>query len=261
MSSNVGLSTPRGSGTSGHIQRNLAFQRPRDNAPYPDADRQLKTRQPDKGIMEHTAKRNIAAQVFNLRVQLEDEGLDEEEIDARCDELEEKLVAKRAKGGDQTSGAFKKHEVHGMADAKIKESEKLRSALGISKDYREGDHWRRQEERMRGCPAPAEREERRDDLGEEKKPRREEWRADRRRSPVPAEREYRRRSPAPSRREEKRRSASPVEREDRRRSPSPVERRDRRRSPAPVERADRREEKRFRRDDESEERSPSTDED
>lgn len=34
-----------------------------------------------------------------------------------------------------------------MADAKIRESERLRSALKISRDYKEGDHWRRQDER------------------------------------------------------------------------------------------------------------------
>jgi len=32
------------------------------------------------------------------------------------------------------------------ADAVTVESERLRSALGISKDYEEGSHWRRQEE-------------------------------------------------------------------------------------------------------------------
>lgn len=45
-----------------------------------------------------------------------------------------------------------------MADAKIKESERLRSALKISKDYQEGDHWRRQEEKTRGLPEDGEKE-------------------------------------------------------------------------------------------------------
>lgn len=36
-----------------------------------------------------------------------------------------------------------------MADAKIKESERLRKALKISADYEEGDHWRKQEERLK----------------------------------------------------------------------------------------------------------------
>lgn len=77
--------------------------------------------------------------------------LDEEEIEKRCDELRAKLLADlKRNGAGSAKRSFKSHEVHGMADAKIKESERLRSALKISKDYQEGDHWRRQEERARG---------------------------------------------------------------------------------------------------------------
>lgn len=77
MSSNVGLDTPRGSGTSGYVQRNLAHMKPRDyGVPYPqDADRlRHKQRQPDKEILEHEAKREIEIKVLELRDQLEDEG-------------------------------------------------------------------------------------------------------------------------------------------------------------------------------------------
>lgn len=48
--------------------------------------------------------------------------------------------------------AFKEHQVHEMADAKIKESERLRKALKISNNYEEGSHWKRQEERLRNAP-------------------------------------------------------------------------------------------------------------
>lgn len=44
---------------------------------------------------------------------------------------------------------LKQHQVHELAAAKIEESEKLRKALGISEDYQEGSHWKRQEERLR----------------------------------------------------------------------------------------------------------------
>lgn len=194
MSSNVGLSTPRGSGTSGYVQRNLAHMKPRDHAaPYPaDLDRRHKMRQPDKDILEHDAKREVELKVIELEDKLEEEGyvsqspspvspfyalgiykrhveltflgqcrLDEKEIEERCDELRAKLLAelKRGGGAGRSKRSFKSHEVHGMADAKIKESERLRSALKISKDYQEGDHWRRQEERLH-APVPAEREDR-----------------------------------------------------------------------------------------------------
>ncbi|KID89268.1 pre-mRNA splicing factor CWC21 [Metarhizium guizhouense ARSEF 977] len=155
MSENVGLSTPRGSGTSGYVQRNLAHLKPRDHgAPYPqDLDSlRHKQRQPDKGILEHDRKRQVEVKVFDLRDKLEEEEIDEEEIDKRCDELREKLLAEMESGRRGGSGprrTFKEHQVHEMADAKIKESERLRKALKISPEYEEGSHWKRQEERLR----------------------------------------------------------------------------------------------------------------
>jgi hypothetical protein len=76
MSSNVGLSTPRGSGTSGYVQRNLAHLRPRDQGkPYSIDFESMKhrQRQPDKEILEHDRKRDIEVKVFELRDRLEDE--------------------------------------------------------------------------------------------------------------------------------------------------------------------------------------------
>lgn len=85
--------------------------------------------------------------------------VEEDEIESRCDELRKKLLAdmERNQGGDRRGGgvgpaprkSFKMHQVHELADAKIKESERLRKALKIGKDYEEGSHWRRQEERLK----------------------------------------------------------------------------------------------------------------
>ncbi|KAL2752633.1 hypothetical protein ACRALDRAFT_2113127 [Sodiomyces alcalophilus JCM 7366] len=160
MSDNVGLSTPRGSGTSGYVQRNLAHMKPRDYAaPYPKDPDTLRhrPRQPDKEILEHDRKREVEVKVFDLRDQLEDDGVDEDEIEKRCDELRQKLLAEMERQKNRRGGlppvrkGFKSHQVHEMADAKIKESERLRNALKISKDYEEGDHWKRQDERLRNA--------------------------------------------------------------------------------------------------------------
>ncbi|KAK0623001.1 cwf21 domain-containing protein, partial [Immersiella caudata] len=153
MSDNVGLSTPRGSGTSGYVQRNLANFRPRDmGAPYaPRESNHLrhKPRQPDQGLLEHDRKREVEVKVFELRDKLEDQGVDEEDIDAQCDTLRKKLLAdmNRNPGGGPRRN-LKAHQVHELADAKLRESERLRQALKISKDYEEGSHWRKQEERL-----------------------------------------------------------------------------------------------------------------
>ncbi|KAK4580164.1 RNA-splicing factor [Recurvomyces mirabilis] len=151
MTDNVGLTTPRGSGTSGYVQRNLSHLRPRDNIqPYPkDTDSiRHRQRQPDQEILEHDRKREIEVKVFELRDRLEDEGVDEDEIDDKCEALRKDLTSKQRPGeGGPNTRKLKSHQVHELAKAKIEESEKLRRALGISKDYEEGSHWKRQEER------------------------------------------------------------------------------------------------------------------
>jgi hypothetical protein len=77
MADNVGLTTPRGSGTSGYVQKNRSLLRPRDKvAPYPKDWEHAKhrPRQPDAEILEHEAKREIEVKVFELRDKLEEEG-------------------------------------------------------------------------------------------------------------------------------------------------------------------------------------------
>ncbi|KFZ23783.1 hypothetical protein V502_01740 [Pseudogymnoascus sp. VKM F-4520 (FW-2644)] len=152
MSSNVGLTTPRGSGTSGYVQRNLAHLKPREQfKPYPtDGDLKHRQRQPDKEILEHDRKRDVEVKVFELQDKLEDEGVDEDEIEKQTEELRKKLLAEMKKGTDRRDAkGLKSHQVHELAEAKIRESDRFRNALGISKNYEEGSHWRKQEERMR----------------------------------------------------------------------------------------------------------------
>ncbi|KAI4186474.1 MAG: hypothetical protein L6R41_003463, partial [Letrouitia leprolyta] len=93
MSSNVGLSTPRGSGTSGYVQRNLSNLRPRETfAPYPASLPTHRQRQPNAEILEHDRLRQIEVQVFDLRDKLEEEEVEEEEIEMRTEALRRKLL-------------------------------------------------------------------------------------------------------------------------------------------------------------------------
>jgi hypothetical protein len=43
------------------------------------------------------------------------------------------------------------HQVHELAEAKIKQDDRFRSALGIRKDYVEGGHWKKQEEKLKAA--------------------------------------------------------------------------------------------------------------
>lgn len=162
MSSNVGLSTPRGSGTSGYVQRNLSLLRPRDTgvgAPYSldSSARGPNTRKPDQEILNHDRLRAIEVKVLELREKLEDEEVDEDKIDQECDNLRDRLTAdlERNKERGRKNGdgrALKSYQVHELAEAKERESERLRRALGLKPGEipEDGEHpMARQEKRRR----------------------------------------------------------------------------------------------------------------
>jgi hypothetical protein len=78
--------------------------------------------------------------------------VDEDEIEDRVTAYRKKLeVEDGAAGaaGKRSAKGLKEHQVHDLARAKIEETEKVRRAFKISKDYEEGSHWRRQEERKK----------------------------------------------------------------------------------------------------------------
>ncbi|GAA5829042.1 hypothetical protein JCM5353_000878 [Sporobolomyces roseus] len=138
----VGLSTPRGSGTSGHIQANRSTLRSRQQFDHKGGPQDFKQdantfRQPDQSILEHERKRRIEAKCFELQVTLEDEGLiSEEKIQEQVDELRQKLLSEQGSGAKQ--GFIKPSERHELAQAKQVQDEKFRKALGIKSDHVEG---------------------------------------------------------------------------------------------------------------------------
>ena len=75
--------------------------------------------------------------------------VEEEEIELQTSALRQKLTSSSSDSKSDRKGQFKPHQVHELAQAKIEESEKLRKALGISSNYEEGSHWKKQEERLR----------------------------------------------------------------------------------------------------------------
>ncbi|KIX10563.1 uncharacterized protein Z518_01647 [Rhinocladiella mackenziei CBS 650.93] len=180
MSSNVGLSTPRGSGTSGYVQRNLSLLKPRDagvGVPYSldSSARPPKTRKPDQEILNHDRLREIEVKVLELREKLEDEEAEEDKIEEECDRLREKLTAdmernkdrdrNRSGGGKRVDGkGLKSYQVHELAEAKERESERLRKALGLKPGDipEDGEHPMARQEKRR-----LEREEMQDKVGEE----------------------------------------------------------------------------------------------
>lgn len=69
------------------------------------------------------------------------------------------MTQESERGGGPAKKRLKMHQVHELAEAKIKQDDRFRNALGISKNYEEGSHWKKQEERLKAAAEKAEQEE------------------------------------------------------------------------------------------------------
>lgn len=144
----IGLPTPRGSGTSGYIQKNatanaanragmyeqrrqheLEYSRSRDEFSRSN----VSDRRVDKDLLEHEEKRKIEAKCFELRDELEEEGkLSEEQIEGEVQDLRDKLTVEsktKKDGGKRAAKGLKPHQVHELTALKEKDNERLRKAF------------------------------------------------------------------------------------------------------------------------------------
>lgn len=139
MYGNIGLATPRGSGTNGYVQRNLSHIRPRERDVRDEDDlRPIKHRAPDAGILEHERRRKVEVKCLELELELQDEGMDEAEIQDKVDELRKKLLAESKVEGASKHGT-EKLGTHKLAELKEAELRKTRAAFGVSASYVEGN--------------------------------------------------------------------------------------------------------------------------
>lgn len=81
MYNGIGLTTPRGSGTNGHVQRNFAFVRPgkKDNITYKTESDLAKldavsNRPPNRELLDHERKRKVEVKCAELEEILEKQG-------------------------------------------------------------------------------------------------------------------------------------------------------------------------------------------
>lgn len=162
MYNGIGLTTPRGSGTNGYVQRNLSalrvHQTPADRAAAWDIA-PPKHREPDAAILEHEKKRKVEVKCLELELQLEDQGLDETEVQGKVQELREKLNGELASLAPSMT-ALRPSDTHAIAAAKKVELDKMARALGTKRDYTEGDAFDREKQEENRLRRMAEREER-----------------------------------------------------------------------------------------------------
>ena len=157
MYNGIGLTSVRGSGTNGHVTKNMAHvSRQRTaRAKSIDAEKsavnQTQLKDPHRHnteILDHNRKRAVEVKCLQLREGLEEKGLPEDDIDSRVDALRSRLLAQlaSASGGSSssTSAGGRAGETHEDAATKQAESAQLKAALGIKSDYVAGQAFDRE---------------------------------------------------------------------------------------------------------------------
>uniref|UniRef100_K3XS18 CWF21 domain-containing protein n=1 Tax=Setaria italica TaxID=4555 RepID=K3XS18_SETIT len=119
MYNGIGLQTPRGSGTSGHVQASKFLAKPRPSSsaaaaaggygtPNPPHTGSVleRTRKPNKDILEHDRKRQVELRLLVLRDALEEHGYTEAQIEERVGEARKaaEIEAAAEEGGPRSQG-------------------------------------------------------------------------------------------------------------------------------------------------------------
>jgi serine/arginine repetitive matrix protein 2 len=249
MYNGIGLNTPRGSGTNGFVQTNAAHVK-EWKVKKPDGYREIldipapKIKDANKDILNHEKKRKVEVEVYKYRLELEDKGIAEEEIEKQIEkkrqvllgrlELEEmdKSMKRPSKYVEREKREEKNEyynkinkEGHLLKEAHLKKNDRAMEALGIRRNFKAGDSFDFDGEKKKQRKEEEEKEEfikkiqSKESLKKTLPP------------PPPPPPPYspeEKKSPSP---EEERRSHSPVEKKRRKRSYSPDYKRKRNYSP------------------------------
>jgi len=166
MYNGIGLTTARGSGTNGYVQKNLAYIREIPGAkrnqykPITDIERLAipQEKQANPEILEHERKRQIEVKVMEWASEsgLFDKDLPDEELEALLDVKRQEVMKHRQTEPELDRGQMQRStDSHRRAEQKQKETENFKNALRIANDYTIGSAFdqklqlQKKEERLR----------------------------------------------------------------------------------------------------------------
>lgn len=171
MYNGIGLPTPRGSGTNGYVQRNLAFINNIKEKPTYKTDDDVKRadaaffKEPNKEILEHEKKRKIEVKCFEMEQIMEDQGYTQSEITKKVSAYRSKLLEELRNEApkqphfqldptetmEKETGRLVPKGTHETAAVSMLKNTVFKEALGIGSDFQDGNSMeqsklRRQEE-------------------------------------------------------------------------------------------------------------------
>jgi serine/arginine repetitive matrix protein 2 len=151
MYNGIGLSTVRGSATSGHVQKNMSYIKPEFFRNKLDANqgggrfgdartgRDGATYKVNKDVIEHNKKHAIEAKVYEFEDSLREEGgLTEEQIEEKVAAFRKRLTENGGRGGNGSRTQGRGTDTHEISARKNEENERLRAAFGIRDNFVSG---------------------------------------------------------------------------------------------------------------------------
>lgn len=150
MYNGIGLTTPRGSGTNGYVTRNLSHIPVSKEKVQYRTEEDIKrmdealNRGPNLEILDHERKRKVELKCLELRVLMDDQNFEPEEIEQKVSEYRDLLIRQSQKASEPAStetdefGRPVAKETHAIAELQQEKNARLRSAFGIRDDFVEG---------------------------------------------------------------------------------------------------------------------------
>ena len=146
MYGRVGLQTPRGSGTSGYVTQNLSQSKPiRSKVEFLREMKRLKEHpleprtEANPEIIEHKRRREVYALLEEEQERLRQKGVGEAEVEELLAVRESELLRNHRRGSGLPQTVLpNRNDAHLMAEHRKKQSERVRTALGIAEDHRTG---------------------------------------------------------------------------------------------------------------------------
>lgn len=146
MYNGIGLTTPRGSGTSGHVVKNVSYLRPEFFRNKIDANtgkqkgfnaQGLTNALGNKEILDHNKKREIESKLYELQETMIEQGYTDIEIEKKLAEV--RKSHERIGTGVLSKTSKSSNDSHMRESLKKEENLRIRSAFGIKSNFAEGD--------------------------------------------------------------------------------------------------------------------------
>ncbi|KAE9420771.1 hypothetical protein Angca_003935, partial [Angiostrongylus cantonensis] len=147
MYNGVGLQTARGTGTNGYVQANLSnLLLSKKRVEYnSEADlRRIEAelnRAPNEELLQHQRKRAIEMKCAEFEMLMEEKasayqiGFDDDEIQKKVSDYRKLLLSQLESGELNLDSELDTRDSHARAKAAVQIRDRMRDALGVSKDF------------------------------------------------------------------------------------------------------------------------------